>query len=575
MTVGRAHRGERCFNAHRLSKGFAPANARSVLTKSVVPEGVGEKLDRFELISELASGGMATVFLARLGGAGGFQRLYAIKRLHPHLATDREFIQMFLDEARLAARIHHPNVVPIHEIGITPSGYYLVMEYIEGDTAARLFARSAGAGKKLPIAVGMRIMLDALAGLHAAHELRDDEGKPLEIVHRDVSPQNILVGVDGVSRITDFGVARAATRLSTTRSGQLKGKLAYMAPEQARAGGLDRRADIFAMGVCLWETLAFRRLFKGDGDAETLNRVLYEPIPTLESAVPDIPPVLNAIVMKALERDPTKRFSSAAEMADALEKAAQSLNAIAAARDVMACVEEVMGAELSQQREAVRAWLARSEPSRKESTERTARRDSVTRVERNPSTAPPAVSSLSSAIIHVPAPESTGAVGALGGTKAEPLRAPPRRKGARAERWLAALVVTAALGGIVALRWRHATPRAADATVAPAPTILAARPLESPAPPALTRAQPSPSPASSPVQDDGGNTPPLTTDDGPSASSAASKATSPTHAAQAPRPRRTRSGASAAGVKPSDATDPAIPAATSSVPDDITHNPYR
>jgi hypothetical protein len=318
---------------------------------------------------------MATVFLARLGGAGGFQRLYAIKRLHPHLASDGEFIQMFLDEARVAARIHHPNVVPILEIGTDAEAaegetnrYYLVMEYIEGDTVARLIARSAHAGKKLPSAVGIRILVDALAGLHAAHELRDDDGALLEIVHRDVSPQNILVGIDGVARITDFGVARAASRLSTTRSGQLKGKLAYMAPEQARAGKIDRRADVFAMGICLWETLAFKRLFKGEGEAETLNRVLYEPIPPLRSVVPTIPDALNAVCMKALERDPDKRYATAAEFGHALEAAAQSLKMLGSTRDVIACVEEIMGADLAQQREALRAWRARSEPGRTDST---------------------------------------------------------------------------------------------------------------------------------------------------------------------------------------------------------------
>ena len=228
---------------------------------------------------------MATVYLARLSGVGGFQRFVAIKRLHPHLAREPEFIEMFLDEARLAARIHHPNVVPILEVGASEEGYYLVMEYVEGDTLARLLARSAQTGRAPARPVGLRVIIDMLAGLHAAHELKDDDGKPLGIVHRDVSPQNVLVGVDGSSRLTDFGVARATSKLSTTRTGQLKGKLAYMAPEQARgAKDIDRRADVFAAGVVLWEVLACRRLFKGDGEADTLNKVLNEPIPPVRSA---------------------------------------------------------------------------------------------------------------------------------------------------------------------------------------------------------------------------------------------------------------------------------------------------
>ena len=184
---------------------------------------------------------MATVFLGRILGVGGFQRFVAIKRLHPHLASEQEFVEMFLDEARLAASIHHPNVVPILEVGTSDRGYYLVMEYIEGDTLARLLARAATSRERIPVPIVIRIVLDTLAGLHAAHELKDDNGQLLELVHRDVSPQNILVGVDGIARITDFGVARAATRLSSTRAGQLKGKLAYMAPEQARGG--DRSID--------------------------------------------------------------------------------------------------------------------------------------------------------------------------------------------------------------------------------------------------------------------------------------------------------------------------------------------
>ena len=323
-----------------------------------------ERLDRFELIAELASGGMATVYLARLSGVAGFQRFVAIKRLHPHLASDKDFIQMFLDEARLAARLHHPHVVPIQEIGESEQGYYLVMDYIEGDTLARLMARSAQSGNVLPARVAVRAALDTLAGLHAAHELVDDEGKPLDIVHRDVSPQNVLVGVDGTSRITDFGVARAASRLTTTKSGQLKGKLSYMAPEQARGKGIDRRSDIFAMGIVLWELLVRKRLFKGDGEAETLNKVMNEPIPTLRAANPDVHPALEAVCMKALERDMDKRFSSAADFADALEAAAHESGTFGSHRDVAAHLDSVIGTDISQQRDAVRAWLARSEPSK-------------------------------------------------------------------------------------------------------------------------------------------------------------------------------------------------------------------
>jgi len=323
-----------------------------------------DRLDRFELIAELAVGGMGAVYLARLSGAGGFQRLYAIKRLHDHLSKNDDFISMFLDEARLAARIHHPNVVPIVEIGTTDAGYYLVMEYIEGDTVWHLYNRAAKTGKHVPDRVTVRIALDSLAGLHAAHVLADDDGKPLEIVHRDVSPHNILVGVDGVSRITDFGIARAATRLAVTQSGQLKGKLAYMAPEQARSEVVDRRADVFSMGICLWEMLAGQRLFKSEFESETLNRLLYEPIPSLTNIAPNVPPDIEAVVLKALTRDPDKRYASAAAFSDALEHAARAHDLIGGKREVSACVDDVLGIDLAERREAIRAWKIESEPGR-------------------------------------------------------------------------------------------------------------------------------------------------------------------------------------------------------------------
>ncbi len=223
---------------------------------------------------------MATVYLARLAGVGGFQRFVAIKRLHPHLASEEEFIEMFLDEARLAAGIHHPHVVPILEVGQNDSGYYLVMEYIEGDTLARIVARALSGGQSVPRSILLRIMLDTLAGLHAAHELTDAHGQSVNLIHRDCSPQNVLVGIDGCSRITDFGVARASSRIATTRADRVKGKLAYMSPEQAQGeGDIDRRSDLFAMGVILWEVLAGRRLFKADTEAKTMRRIVIEPIP--------------------------------------------------------------------------------------------------------------------------------------------------------------------------------------------------------------------------------------------------------------------------------------------------------
>jgi serine/threonine-protein kinase len=322
-----------------------------------------QRVDRYELVGEIASGGMATVYLARLGGVGGFQRFVAMKRLHPHLQGEKEFVEMFLDEARLSAGIHHPNVVAILEVGASPVGYYLVMEYVEGDTLARLLARAASKSQRIPTPIALRIVLDALAGLHAAHELKDDQGQLVNLVHRDVSPQNVLVGVDGIARITDFGVARASSRLTSTRVGQLKGKLAYMAPEQAQGDPIDRRADVFSAGVLVWETLASKRLFKAENEAATLQRVMNEPIPALTRVAPHISKELASAVHRALDRDPTKRFQTAAQFADAVEAAAGGRDGVADPRDLAAFVKETLGTEIEQQRDAVRAWISRSEPS--------------------------------------------------------------------------------------------------------------------------------------------------------------------------------------------------------------------
>ncbi len=241
---------------------------------------------------------------------------------------------------------------------MSKAGYFLVMEFIEGDTLAGLTLRLAARRTSLPAPVALRIVLDALSGLHAAHQLTDAEGVHLGLVHRDCTPQNILVGVDGSARLTDFGVARAASRLAITRPQQVKGKVAYLSPEQAHAMDLDRRSDIFTMGIVLWETLAGRSLFQADTDAATLSRVVSGPIPAARSYRPDIPAALDEICRRALHRDRNKRFRTAAEMAEALEHAAEGSPGIASPRELGKFVESTMGAELLAQREAVRAGLS-------------------------------------------------------------------------------------------------------------------------------------------------------------------------------------------------------------------------
>jgi serine/threonine protein kinase len=275
---------------------------------------------RYSLHAEVAHGGMATVHVGRLAGPVGFSRTVAIKRLHPHLARDPEFVAMFMDEARLAARIRHPNVVSIIDVVAEQGELLLVMDYIQGESVSRLLKAARLAGGRVEPRIAVKIMTEVLAGLHAAHEVRSERGAPLGIVHRDVSPQNMLVGVDGVAHLIDFGVAKAAGRIQTTREGQLKGKLAYMAPEQIRGGTVDRRTDIYAAATVLWEILVGRRLFKGD-EAGLMFAVLTENVPAPSKCAPDVGAKLDAVVMKALSRDPAERFATAIEMADALEAA--------------------------------------------------------------------------------------------------------------------------------------------------------------------------------------------------------------------------------------------------------------
>jgi serine/threonine-protein kinase len=316
-----------------------------------------ETLGRYELVAEIASGGMATVYLGRMRGAKGFARLVAIKRLHPHLEKEEEFVSMFLDEARLAARIRHPNCVATLDVE-AEDGLYIVMEYIEGDRLQSLIKDANRRRTVLPTPIALRILVDTLAGLHAAHEVRGDAGEPLNLVHRDCSPQNVLVGVDGVTRLTDFGIAKATSQLVVTREGQVKGKVAYMSPEQATGGKVDRRSDIFAMGIVTWEMLSAKRLFRGDTDAEIISRIVQHPIPRMREGNATISGELAAVIEKALERDPDRRYATASEFAVMIEEAAYVDGGVAPARDVAAYVQQWSGEKVEKERERLRAGLA-------------------------------------------------------------------------------------------------------------------------------------------------------------------------------------------------------------------------
>jgi len=280
---------------------------------------VGHQLGRYVLYDEIASGGMASVHFGRMLGPAGFSRTVAIKRLHAHLARDPQFVSMFLDEARVAARVQHPNVVATIDVVAREGELFLVMEYINGESLSALLREARARGVRVPPRVVSSIISGVLHGLHAAHEAKSEQGEPLQIVHRDVSPQNIIVGIDGVARVLDFGVAKATMRVQSTRTGEVKGKFAYMAPEQLESRKIDRRTDIYAASVVLWEALASKRLFSGDDPGAIVTQVLLAKVPLLAAIVPDLPPRLQALVQRGLGRDATDRFPTALEMALELE----------------------------------------------------------------------------------------------------------------------------------------------------------------------------------------------------------------------------------------------------------------
>jgi len=275
---------------------------------------------RYEVVKHLAQGGMAEVFLARTIGIKGFERYVVIKRIRAEQARDKSHVQMFLDEARLAATLHHHNVVQVHDIGEEQGEYFFVMEYVHGEDVRKLLTQVSSRGGRVPLEHVLTIVTAAAAGLHHAHEQCGPNRAPLGIVHRDVSPANILIGYDGSVKVADFGVAKAAHRTFETESGARKGKVAYMSPEQCVALPVDRRSDVFALGIVLYESLTVRRLFKDDNDFLTMTAIVQGKIPPPSTLWPEIPSELEAIVMKALSSSPDDRYATADHMRLALEE---------------------------------------------------------------------------------------------------------------------------------------------------------------------------------------------------------------------------------------------------------------
>ncbi|MDB4990718.1 MAG: Serine/threonine protein kinase PrkC, regulator of stationary phase [Myxococcaceae bacterium] len=284
----------------------------------------GEKIGDYEIIAKLREGGMATLYLARHTAASGASRHVAIKVIHPRLASDEQFRQMFLDEAMLASRIEHPNVVRVEELGKHEGAHFLTMEFVHGCSLAQLQRVLLAQKRRLAPAFAARIVMHVAEGLHVAHELCDDTGRLLNVVHRDVTPENILLAYDGHVKLIDFGIAKAYGRRHRTQDGLLKGKFRYMAPEQALSKTIDRRVDIYQLGIVLWEMLTLRRLFAAEREIDLLASVQRPKVAPPSSLVDRIPAELDDVVMAALDPDPRRRPSDALSFARALEKAVPS-----------------------------------------------------------------------------------------------------------------------------------------------------------------------------------------------------------------------------------------------------------
>jgi serine/threonine-protein kinase len=320
----------------------------------------GHVLGRYELLVPIAAGGMAQVWAARMRGARQFQKIVAVKTMLPKLSEDEQFEQMFLDEASLASQIRHPNVVEIMDLGEHAGVLYLVMEWIEGVPLNQLM-KSAKKNGGVPTSVATRIALQASAGLHAAHELTDERGALVGLVHRDVSPQNILVTYDGVTKVVDFGVAKAtALGGGATVAGQIKGKVGYMAPEQVKGEGLDRRVDVFAMGIVLYALTTGKHPFRRESEAATMYNICAPtPVMAPSKVVPDYPPELEPIVLKALAKDVSERYSSCDELLRALDALPAHLRASSDA-DVAVFVRSLFGERREESRRQLEAAIERA-----------------------------------------------------------------------------------------------------------------------------------------------------------------------------------------------------------------------
>jgi hypothetical protein len=464
------------------------------------------RFGKYSLVARLATGGMAEIFLARLQGAAGFEKLVCIKRILPHLARDRQFVAMFLAEAQIAARISHPNVCQVFELGEIEGSYYIAMEYLEGVPLA-CFRRDDYYGPLPDPRLVAGIAVQACEGLHHAHQLRHADGSVMEVVHRDVSPQNLFVTTDGIVKVLDFGIAKIHGGNVRTSTGALKGTYAYMAPEQLRGERVDRRTDVFAVGIVMWETLARRYLFKRDTEFLTFQAITSEPIDDLLAIRPDVPPALASVIMKALARDRDERFPTARMLGEVIATAVSPLTSAAVSDELV----RAFPVQLAEQSELIR--VAREGGSFDLDVERgpsvghgaellttpvSRQRGAVDGTDGGVPDAP--VARAPSPADAVPRPQSgstvpSGAVRRLDGTPSAVVALPPA-PGQAGRSWRPLAIAAIALGigaagAVVYSRFTAERPRVASAAPAAPPVA--------PAPPAAAPAATPPAAAPEPV----------------------------------------------------------------------------
>jgi serine/threonine-protein kinase len=317
-------------------------------------------LGKYQLIAEIARGGMGVVYLAMVQGPGGFNKLVVVKELKPELVEEPAFLTMFLDEARLAARLSHPNIVQTNEVGNHGERYFMAMDYLDGRGLDHVRRRSKTAGFGLSVPMQLRVICDMLAGLDYAHKLADFDGSPLHIVHRDVSPQNVFLTFDGQVKLLDFGIAKASDSMHETHAGVVKGKVSYMSPEQGRGQKVDARADVFSAGVLLWESLTGKRMREGKNDQEKLWALVSEDIPRASTVKPSVPEQLDEICAKAMAWNRDERYASAGAMQRDIERYLAQTGTNVSARDVGACVTELFREDRANTNSVIEAHVARA-----------------------------------------------------------------------------------------------------------------------------------------------------------------------------------------------------------------------